>query len=279
MDSYAYYNGIFDKKENVKIPLSDRSIYFGDAVYDAMIGSYDRIHWENDHLDRFLLNAKKIGIRHKYSKTFLSSLMHEIGVKSGMKTYLMYCQLSRNLADRNHSARGCGANLLITVDPIKIPKNPPPMKLISMPDLRYGYCDIKTVNLIPAVISATKAEKMGFDEAVFINNGFVTECTKSNISIIKQGRIITHPKDNKILPGIAREHLLKICHEEKIDVIERPFTFQELICADEILVTSTTKLCRRVSLIDNFNVGSNDANLSCALCTKLYDDFSAFCDT
>ena len=68
MCSYAYYNGKFGKKEEISIPLSDRSIYFGDAVYDVALGSYDRIMWESEHLDRLLANAKRLGIIHPYSK-------------------------------------------------------------------------------------------------------------------------------------------------------------------------------------------------------------------
>ena len=60
MSSYAYYNGSFDKKENINLPLSDRSIFFGDAVYDAAIGCYDRILWEDEHIERFLSNAEKL---------------------------------------------------------------------------------------------------------------------------------------------------------------------------------------------------------------------------
>jgi D-alanine transaminase len=90
MDSYAYYNGKFGKRDKITIPLSDRSIFFGDAIYDAAIGSFDRILWESEHIERFLNNAEKIGIKHNYTHKHLSDILREIGVKSMIKSYFIY---------------------------------------------------------------------------------------------------------------------------------------------------------------------------------------------
>ena len=277
MDSYAYYNGNFDIREKINIPLSDRAVFFGDAIYDAAIGSYDRILWEEEHIERFLLNAERIGIKHPYSKKYLSDLLREIGVRSMFKTYFIYFQMSRSQPARVHTARGAIANLLITIDPIEILPDPAPLKLITTEDVRYELCDIKTINLLPAVLAATKADFMNSDEAIFVKNGFVTECSKSNISIIKQGSLITHPANNRILPGITRAHLLKICEKNNVPVIERPFTVEELISADEILITGTGKLCKRACIIDGISVGEKNTSLAKILCSKMYNEYAKFC--
>ena len=273
MNSYAFYNGKFGKKEDISIPLTDRSIYFGDAVYDVAIGSYDRIMWESEHLDRLLSNAKKIGIIHPYSKKHLSELCREAAVKTMLKSYTLYIQLSRSLSHRNHSGVGCSSNLLITIDPLEIKESSPPLKLITEKDMRYGYCNLKTVNLLPAVMSATRAEMLGCDEGIFIKNGIVTECTKSNILILKHGRIITHPISNKILPGIARAKLLEKCKQKGIEIVEKPFPKKELFSADEVLLTSTTKLCRKASMIDGKKVGGKDSNLAKELSDLMYKEY------
>lgn len=258
MSSFAYYNGIFDRKENVTIPLTDRAICFGDAVYDVAIGCYDRILWEDEHISRLLRGARRLGIKHSYSFEFISSLLREIAVKSMIESYIIYIQLSRSYESRKHSAIGCTSNLLVSIDPYEPDLYSPPMKLMTMEDKRYDYCDVKTTNLIPAVLASTEAEKAGFDEAVFIRDGFVTECSKSNISILKQGRLITHPKSSHILPGITREHLLRVCKEINIPICEEPFTLNDLLKADEIIVTSSTKLCRSVSHINDVKVGGHN---------------------
>ena len=166
------------------------------------------------------------------------------------------------------------ANLLVIVEPIKIERHPAPMKLITMPDLRYGYCHIKTTNLLPAVISATESENSCCDEAVFIKDGLVTECTKSNILIIKQGRIITHPISNEILPGIVRGQVLKGCESLGIPYEEKAFTKEELFSADEVLITSTTKLIKTANRIDNLPVGGRAPDLATTLQSYLYNIFS-----
>ena len=271
--SFAYYNGRFDKKENITIPLTDRSIYFGDAVYDVAIGCYDRILWEDEHINRLLYGAKKLGITHSYSFEFISSLLREIAVKSMIESYIIYIQLSRSYESRKHSAIDCTANLLITIDPFQPNIYFPPMKLMTCEDKRYDFCDIKTTNLIPAVLASTEAELNGFDETVFVRQGIVTECSKSNISILKQGRLLTHPKSRHILPGITRDHLLLVCKALGIAVYEEPFTINDLFTADEIIVTSSTKLCRSVSLINDTNIGGRSPDTVNKIRSRLNMDY------
>jgi len=272
MVSYAYYNGNFGKSEDIKIPLSDRAIFFGDAVYDAAIGRYEFIMWENEHIMRLLSNANRIGIQHSYTKSFLSALLREIAVKSCIPEYFIYMQISRNKSRRIHSGVGCGANLLITIEPFEI-NNSLPLKLSLYEDKRYRYCDIKTVNLLPSVLASTDAELRGCDEAVFIRDGLVTECAKSNVSILKDGILKTHPTNNRILPGIARRHLLLTCEKMGIPYMEEAFTIEELFAADEILVTSTTKLCRRANMLDGKSVGMHDGENAEKICQFLYREF------
>lgn len=277
MDSYAFYNGAFGKKEDISIPLSDRAIFFADAVYDAAIGSYDRILWEEEHIDRFLLNAKRIGIDHDFTKRYISELLHEIAIRITEKVYFIYFQMSRSLKARNHCPRGSKASLLITVEPISTENKNTPLKLITEEDMRHGYCDIKTVNLLPAVLSMAKAEREGCDEAVFVKKGIVTECSKSNIAIIKRGRIITHPKTNDILPGIAREHMLICCQRLNIPICERKFGLDELMEADEVLVTSTTKLCKTAGYLNQLPIGGKSPELAQKLCNEMHNEFVDFC--
>ena len=273
MNSFAYYNGKFDRRENISIPLSDRALFFGDAVYDVAMGCYDRILWEDEHLKRLLDNAKAIGIVSPYSLKYLSELIHEVVIKSMVETYAIYIQLSRGKDERHHAADNCKVNLLITVDEITPNLLSPPMSLMTHADNRYGYCNIKTVNLLPAVLASTKAEATGYDEAVFIKDGTVTECAKSNISILKQGRLITHPKSTSILPGITRQHLLASCNKLDIPVLERSFTTDEMFSADEIIVTSSTKLCRRVNLINEKSVGGKAIALFNNIRNQLNHDY------
>jgi D-alanine transaminase len=190
-----------------------------------------------------------------------------------LKSYLIYFQISRTSTLRKHSATNCGASLLITVDEFEPNLESPPMKLITVDDRRYGYCNVKTTNLLPAVLSSTRAEQSDCDEAIFVKDGYITECTKSNISIIKQGRLITHPNSTNILPGITRRHLLRVCDNIGLKFIEQPFTKEEVFLADEVLITSSTKLLRAASHIDNIPVGRRADDILQAIRQDLNSDY------
>lgn len=277
MDSYAYYNGKFGKINEITIPLSDRSIFFADAVYDAAIGVYDRILWEEEHIDRFMSNAVRIGITPGFTKKYLSELLREIAVKSMIKSYFLYFQISRDLPVRSHSPLGAKSNLLITVTPIDIKQRSTPLRLVTVQDKRHGYCDIKTTNLLPSVLASCQAEMNGYDEAIFVRRGVVTECAKSNISILSQGRIITHPESAAILPGITRKHLKLVCNDIGIEFCEEKFSVKDMLAADEVLVTGTSKLCKKAGSINGITVGGRDGTTADALCDLIYREYSSYC--
>ena len=113
----------------------------------------------------------------------------------------------------------------------------------------------------PSVLAATAADEKGCDEAVFIRDGVVTECSKSNIFIVKDSIVKTHPKGKRILPGIARQKIIFACESLGIKVDETPFKVCELFDADEVLVSCTTKLCLGATLIDGRAVGGKNPDL------------------
>jgi D-alanine transaminase len=199
--------------------------------------------------------------------------MHEIAIKTMLKSYIIYIQLSRCCEARRHSGKNCEHGLLITVDEFTPNLESPPMNLLTENDKRYQFCNIKTTNLLPAVLSSSRADNLGYDEVVYVKGETITECSKSNISIIKEGRIITHPKTEAILPGITREHLIKACIENQLTIIERPFTKEELFSADDILVTSSTKLLRTVKTIDGVKVGGKSHDVCLVLQNEINHDY------
>ena len=250
MKGYAYYNGNFGTCDDIKIPLTDRTIYFGDGVYDMMIGHDGSIFLFDEHSDRLFSNLKSLNINFSLKKSELYDLILQIIKLSGYKSYSIYIAVSRSHDERVHSYKSSkSSDLLIIISNFDLSKRDG-LALITEEDKRYRFCNIKTTNLLPAVLSSTKADMCGCDEAVFHRKKTVTECAHSNIFILKNGRLITHPKSEFILPGITRELLIKIAYEYKIPVSEQPFTLNELFSADEVIITSTTKLIKTVDCID-----------------------------
>ena len=279
MRSYSYYNGTFAPTNEIRIPLTDRAIYFGDGVYDAAIGKDGRIFLADEHIKRFISNAKKISIPKIPSYQIVLDLLTETIKRAEIDEFFIYFQISANAPHRTHSSLGLdSSNLLITVSETETVESCECISLITEEDIRHLRCDIKTINLLPAVIASTRAAAAGCDEAVFHRGCTVTECSHSNISILKNGTLYTHPLNNLILPGITRARLLLTCHKLGIPYRERAFTLDELYCADEILVTSTSKLCRRAGSINGVPCGAKDPTLAKKICHNLYLEYSDFCN-
>lgn len=271
MSESAYYNGTVSRREDIKIPLTDRAIFFGDGVYDAALAVKGKIVWEDAHIDRFFMNAKALSLELNLTKEELKSILHEIVEKSNFDTAFLYFQLSRSLEKRAHSAKSStSSNLLVTTEEFTLHDPSKKLSLITYPDKRYKYCNIKTLNLLPSVLAATEADKSQCDEAVFIRDGFVTECSRSNIFIAKGGVLKTHPISDLILPGIARMKVIEAAEKLGIEVIETPFTKEEMLSADEVIITSTTKLCLGAKIIDGVEIGAKKSALTDALYVELH---------
>ena len=272
--SIAYYNGRICDVSEVAIPLTDRAVFFGDGIYDAAIGRNRVIYHEDEHIDRFIGNAKRMGIPLPFGQEELLGLLRELVKRSGEECFFLYFQLTRYGEGRRHACRERKkSNLLVTVTASALPDPKRRLSLVSYPDKRYEYCHIKTLNLLPAVLASSYAEGMGADEAVFHRGNVVTECAHSNISIIKGDTLITHPTDTHILPGITRARMIEICKEMGVKVEERCFTRGELLRSDAALVTSSSKLCTVARSVDGVNLRLRAKAVAEAISERFFDEF------
>ena len=268
----AYYNGSYCKADDVRIPLSDRAIYFADGIYEAMIGRNDKIFMLDEHVERFYSNVKFMDIPFSMNKAELKAILDNVIKGSGEKSFFLYFQLTRHGERRTHAYPDTEkSNLLVTVSPFSVTDNKETLRLISAEDNRHGLCAVKTLNLLPSVLASKKAEASGCDEAVYIKDGFITECSHSNIHIVKNGCIITRPLDGTILPGISRLHLLRVCHKLSVEVTERPFTYRELTSADGVIVTSSSKIAASATEIDGIKIPSSP--LAVTVARRMKDEF------
>lgn len=262
MQNLGYYNGKYDLIENMMIPMSDRVHWFGDGVYDATCARNYKIMALDEHINRFFNSAKLLNINLGFTKEYLADLLQKLVLKLDDGDLFVYWQVTRGgIGLRSHCYNNEEkANLWVTITPEKVTKIDKKFKLTMMEDKRYHYCNIKTLNLIPSVLAAQLAKEKGCDETVFYRGDIVTECAHSNIHILKNGKFITHPADEYILPGIARAHLIETCHALNIIVEERAFTLKELFDADEVIVSSSGDLCNSAYELDGKSIGGKDEN-------------------
>ena len=274
MKNLGYYNGKFDELENMQIPMGDRVCYFGDGVYDATYSRNYKIFSLDEHIDRLYRSAALLQIEIAQTKEEMKAILNDLVKKMDTANNFVYWQVTRGTGTRNHVfPEGAKGNLWVNIFPKEIVDISKQVKLITMEDTRFFHCNIKTLNLIPSVMASQKAKEMGCFETVLHRNGRVTECAHSNVHIIKDGTFITAPTDNLILPGITRAHLLRQCEKLGIPSQEVPFTLDELMNADEVIVSSAGALCVVANEIDGNPVGGKAPELIGKLQNAMMNEF------
>lgn len=261
MEEIAYYDGKSGSPDEISVPFNDRSHFFGDGVYDATISGNHVIYCLEDHLDRFYSSAAALQINVPMKKQDLAKLLQDLDNQVDAKTHFVYWQVSRGVAPRDHAfGTGMQGKILIFIRPSPdvVPGMPEPVDTITAEDIRFEYCNIKTLNLLPSVMAYDKAVKAGAFEAILHRGDIVTECAHSNISILKDGVFYSHPNDQYILRGIGKTNLIKTCYQCSVPVIERPFTLEELFNADEVIITASSEFCYPVKSINGVEVGGKD---------------------
>ncbi len=260
MQNIAYYNGEIAAIEELRVPMTDRGFYFGDGIYDVAYARNHRIYALDEHIDRFYRCIEMVDINAPMPREQLKALLESLSARVDDGEQLIYWQGTRGSGLRIHTYDESDApcNLTVMIRPAKIRDTYAPIKLISAEDKRFLYCNIKTICLLPSVLTSQMAKRAGADETVLHRGDRVTECSHSNVSILKDGRFITAPTDEYILPGIGRAHLLAACRALGIPTEERVYTMDELRAADEIVVSSASSLCLAACELDGAPVGGKD---------------------
>ncbi len=258
------------------ISLENRSLFFGDGIYDALLGKGCRLFWGGEHIDRFLGNTAPLELSCPYVKETLTDLLCKGGEIFGDRLYFLYFSLMRKSADRTHVFdRADPSDFLAIYKEIASPSTDCRPSLVTVPDRRYSYCNVKTLNLLPNVLAATEAKKKGVDEAVFMRDGHITEGTHFNLSLLFGNTLVTHPDGERILPGITKAKLIQNGKDLGFAVEQTPFSPADTYLADGVILTSTSKLAVLCKSLDGipFKEPSENAKL---LCHSLFREFSAF---
>ncbi|MBX6320202.1 MAG: D-amino-acid transaminase [Rhodospirillaceae bacterium] len=261
MPRYAYVNGRFLRHADAAVHIEDRGYQFADGVYEVIAVHGGRLVDAEPHLDRLDRSLRELRIAWPVPRRVLGMLMHDLVRRNGVRLGLIYLQVSRGVAPRDHKfpAR-CEPALVMTTKRLK----PLPAALvetgvavITIPDIRWARPDIKSVSLLPNVLGKQQAVEAGAFEAWLVDReGFVTEGTSTNAWIVTaQGVVVTHRADRAILGGITRDSVLRLARREGLPVEERPFSPAEAGTAREAFITGTTTQVLAVTRIDGRPVG------------------------
>ena len=273
MKTVGYYNGKITPVDELSVPALDRAVYFGDGVYDVVLCRNGKPFTLDMHVDRFYNSCRALEIEFPMQKEELKALLLELVAMADDADTMIYWQASRGTAPRTHEypQNGAKANLLVMITPLKLGDLRKPIRLMTVEDIRFLHCDIKTINLIPNVMAAEKGHQAGCGEIIFHRGDRVTEGAHSSILLLEGDKVVLPPLDQYVLPGITRRVIEQLCEKNGIPYERRVFTLDELMEADEILVASTTKHFVPAEEVDGQKVGGKAP----ALLKKLQDLFLA----
>lgn len=261
----SYLNGKYLPHDNCLVHIEDRAFQFADGAYEVTLFENNKLIDGQHHLNRMMRSLKELNIEHNINIDSLIEIQLELFRRNKLTTGFCYLQISRGRANRQ-------LNLPNSIEPtinatVSEKKHFSPkefnqgIKVMTTEDIRWHRCDIKTVNLLASTLTNQKAKDLGFDDAIFVRDGIVTEATYANVFIVdKNNNLITHPADNHVLCGITRNRIIKIAQENKINVIERQFSVDEMLQASEVFLTSSTLKIRPVSQIDQKILFNNNHN-------------------
>jgi len=235
MSSIVYLNGQYLPLEKANVSVLDRGFTFGDGVYEVIPVYHGHIFRLKKHIERLNNSLDEVFIDRPCDFKQWQEILQKLIQQNPAEDHSLYMQVTRGVSERDHA-----------IDTATKPTV----------DIRWKYCHIKAITLLPSVILRHKARQAGAVEALLVNDGYVTEGAASNVFIVKDGVVKTPPKDGNLLPGITRDLVVELLLKSEIPCEEVVITDNELKQADEIWITSSTWEIVPVVQLDDKTVGT-----------------------
>ncbi|MCW8930929.1 MAG: D-amino acid aminotransferase [Gammaproteobacteria bacterium] len=245
LNPIVYLNGEFIPLDKANISVLDRGFIFGDGVYEAIPTYAKKPFRVKHHLERLNNSLNAIQIKNPLSFTQWQQLIKQLIHKNNYLDQYIYLQITRGVAPRNHAfPHQESPTIFMMTSPLEkqsqeVIENG--ISVVSLPDNRWQNCQIKSISLLPNVLLQQQALDKGAKEAILIRDGLATEGSASNLFIVLDDCLITPPKGPLLLPGVTRDLIVEIAHEQAICIKEHSITETELMNAQEIWLTSSTK--------------------------------------
>ncbi|MGB8433289.1 MAG: D-amino acid aminotransferase [Burkholderiales bacterium] len=279
MSQTVYLNGEFMPLAEARVPVLDRGFIFGDGVYEV-IPVYGRVPLRlAEHLARMQNSLNAIHLRNPLTLEEWTRIVGQIIERNAWDDQAVYVQVTRGVAPRDQAfPADATPTVFVMANPMSKPsaeQRERGVGVITTEDFRWQRCDIKSVSLLANCLLRQLAAEAGCVEAILLRDGHVTEASTSNVFLVKNGVIVSPPKDRRILPGITLDLVLDLAHKARLPIEVRPVPERELREADEIWVSSSTKEVLSVTTLDGKPVGNGQPGPMYARMYALYQDHKA----
>jgi D-alanine transaminase len=279
MSQTVYLNGEFLPLEEARVPVLDRGFIFGDGVYDVLTVYGGKLFRSEQHLARLARSLAAIGIDNPHRDEEWLAICARLVAMQSHPDQIVYIQVTRGVAPRAHAFP---AGIRPTVFMMANPLQPWPQEVrergvacVTMQDERWLHCDIKSVSLLGNVLAAEHAARHGVTETIQFRDGFLTEASSSNVWIVKDGALIGPKKNNLVLEGIRFGLFEELCRADSIPYVLRDIARDEVLAADEVILSSTVKEVLAVVSLDGRPVGDGKPGPLGKRLYALYQDAKA----
>jgi D-alanine transaminase len=280
MTPILYLNGEFLPKDQALVPVDDRGLVFGDGVYEVTRSVNGHLFEWPRHASRLQRSLKEMKLYTKLSTDEIEKLSLELLLRNKLTTgeAYVYLQVTRGVAPRTHQFPPEGTECTVFMSAAAVDMAPIDEKrakgvgVITTPDIRWTRCDIKSVNLIPAVLAKQAAVEADCEEALFVRNGVITEGSSTNAFAVIDGYLRTYPSSNYILPGVTRAVVLEIAREQGLKVSEAPLHMSDIPRFQEFFITGTISGILPVVAIDDAKIATGRPG---PITLKLYEALAA----
>ena len=259
----AYLNGEFMPVSEARISPLDRGFLYADGVYEV-IPVYSRIPFRMDeHLRRLQDSFDGIRLANPLPTEEWRRIILRLIAEAPFEDQAVYLQVTRGADTKRDQAFPKVAPTIFLFTAAMVPptaaQRAAGVAVVTAPDIRWGRCDLKTVALLANSQARQISVDAGCTETIMIRDGFLTEGSASNVFIVKNGVVLAPPKNNRILPGITYDVVFELAAKHGVPNEARPITEAEVLDADEIWVTSSTKEILPVTKLNGKPVGHGDA--------------------
>jgi D-alanine transaminase len=265
MSRIAYVNGRYVPHGAAAVHVEDRGYQLSDGVYEVCEIRAGRLIDERRHLARLDRSLRELRIAWPIAASALGAIMREVVRRNRVRDGLVYVQVTRGVAPRDHAfpARGTRPSLVVTArnidTAVREQRAKTGVSVITVPENRWARVDIKTIGLLPNVLAKQQAREVGAFEAWFVDgDGFITEGSSTNAWIVtREGAILTRSAaGHSILSGITRAGVIDLISIDKLHFEERKFTVADALSALEAFLTSATTIVTPVIRIDGHKIGT-----------------------
>jgi D-alanine transaminase len=278
MGRIAYVNGRFERHGEAAVHIEDRGYQFADAVYEVWALFDGKLADPEGHFARLERSLGELRIDMPMSREALTAVLRETVRQNRIHEGLVYVQVSRGVAPRDHAFPTGGIRPAMIVTVSRVDRQASEARaargvgVITTPENRWGRCDIKTVGLLPNALAKQAAREKGAVEAWFVDElGFVTEGASSNAWIVDaDGTLRTRDTNANILRGVTRHTLMDLLRDEGLKVDQRPFTPEEAKGAREAFITGAGSLVLPVVSVDGAPVGDGKVGPLASRLRRLY---------